>query len=53
MLTRDRKIMGSLVNRPATTVLAIIVATAIFLMNFLLLYQTFGGQFPGAASGGR
>jgi len=43
LLTSRRKIMGSLVNRPGTTVLAGIVAGLIIGLNFFLLQQTFFG----------
>ena len=36
--------MGTLVNRRLTTALAIICAVVILSLNFVLLYQTFGGQ---------
>jgi manganese transport protein len=41
MLTRRRDIMGALVNRPVTTVLASIVAGLIIVLNAFLLFQTF------------
>ncbi|MGH2458554.1 MAG: Nramp family divalent metal transporter [Chloroflexota bacterium] len=47
MFTRSRRIMGSLVNHPVTTVLGSGCAVVILLLNLLLLYQTFGGQLPG------
>lgn len=43
LITRRRDIMGPLVNRPITTVVAAIVATVISLLNLFLLYQTFFG----------
>ncbi len=46
MFTRDRRIMGELVNHQITTVLATICAVTILLLNVVLLYQTFGGQIP-------
>lgn len=45
LFTRSRKIMGSFANKPLTNVLAIIVISVIVILNLLLLYQTFGGQF--------
>ncbi len=51
MFTRNRKLMGTLVNRRATNVLAILCATVILVLNVVLLYQTFGGQFPGMGGG--
>jgi manganese transport protein len=42
MLTRRKDIMGGLVNRRLTTVVAAIVATLISLLNVFLLAQTFG-----------
>jgi manganese transport protein len=45
MFTRNRTLMGSLVNRRLTTILAIVCAAVILSLNFVLLYQTFGGQF--------
>ncbi len=46
MFTRDRAIMGNLVNHPAVTAVAILCATVILFLNAILLYQTFGGQLP-------
>jgi len=43
--------MGTLVNRRATNVLAIVCATVILLLNIVLLYQTFGGQLPSMGGG--
>ena len=43
LLTRRRDIMGPLVNRPATTAIASIVAALIIALNGFLLYQTFFG----------
>ncbi len=37
---RDRKLMGSLVNRPVTTAIATVVATVIISLNVFLLEQT-------------
>jgi manganese transport protein len=42
MLTRRKDVMGPLVNRRLTTVVAAIVATLISLLNVFLLAQTFG-----------
>jgi manganese transport protein len=42
MFTRNREIMGKLVNRRLTTLLAIVCAVAILSLNVLLLYQTLG-----------
>ena len=44
MFTRNRTLMGTLVNRRLTTALAIVCAVVILSLNFVLLYQTFGGQ---------
>jgi manganese transport protein len=44
MFTRRKDIMGTLVNRPATTVAASIVAALIVALNLFLLYQTFFGE---------
>jgi len=41
MLTRRRAIMGALVNRPVTTVVASTVAALIVALNGFLLFQTF------------
>ena len=46
MFTRNRTIMGSMVNRRSTNILAIVCATVILFLNFVLLYQTFGGPLP-------
>jgi manganese transport protein len=43
LLTRRRDVMGMLVNRRLTTVVASIVAAAIVLLNAFLLFQTFTG----------
>ena len=43
ILTRRRDIMGALVNRSITTVVASIVAGMIIALNAFLLYQTFVG----------
>jgi manganese transport protein len=43
IFTRRRDVMGELVNRRATTVLAILAATVIIALNVYLLYQTFFG----------
>ena len=43
LLTRRRDIMGALVNRRLTTVVASIVAAAIIALNAFLLYETFFG----------
>jgi manganese transport protein len=40
ILTRRRDVMGALVNRPVTTVVASIVAALIIALNAFLLYQT-------------
>jgi manganese transport protein len=41
MLTRRRDIMGSMVNKPVTTLLASVVAAMIIALNGFLLIQTF------------
>jgi manganese transport protein len=43
MLTRRRDVMGELVNRPVTTLVASVVAALIVALNVFLLYQTFFG----------
>jgi manganese transport protein len=43
MLTSRREIMGELVNRRLTTVVAWVVAALISLLNAFLLFQTFAG----------
>jgi manganese transport protein len=47
LFTRRRDVMGSLVNRPLTSVLAALCAAVILVLNVLLLYQTFGGGVAG------
>jgi manganese transport protein len=42
LLTRRKDVMGALVNRRLTTVVAAIVAALISLLNIFLLAQTFG-----------
>jgi len=46
MFTRNRAIMGRLVNHPVTTVLAAVCTMIIIFLNVILLYQTLGGQLP-------
>ncbi len=43
MFTRRRDVMGPLVNHPATTAMASVVAALIVGLNLFLLYQTFLG----------
>jgi manganese transport protein len=43
LLTSKRAVMGSLVNRRATTIAASVVAALISALNLFLLYQTFFG----------
>jgi manganese transport protein len=43
LLTRRADIMGALVNRRLTTVIASIVASLIIGLNLFLLYETFFG----------
>jgi manganese transport protein len=43
MFTRRKDLMGPLVNKPITTVIAAFFAILIVLLNFYLLYQTFLG----------
>jgi manganese transport protein len=43
LFTRRRDIMGDLVNRQATTVLAAVVAGLIVALNIYLLFQLFTG----------
>jgi len=45
--TKNREIMGSLVNRKWTTVGATACAVVILFLNVILLYLTFGGTLPG------
>jgi manganese transport protein len=49
LFTRSRDIMGTMVNHRLTTALASACATLILFLNVVLLYQTFGGQLPGAS----
>jgi manganese transport protein len=43
LLTRRRDVMGALVNRRGTTIVASVVATLIIALNAFLLQQTFFG----------
>jgi manganese transport protein len=43
IFTRNRGVMGELVNRRVTTVLAVLAAIVIIALNIYLLYQTFFG----------
>ncbi|MDM5199804.1 Nramp family divalent metal transporter [Fictibacillus enclensis] len=45
MFTRSKKIMGSYANKRWTNILLILVAAIIIILNGLLIYQTFGGEF--------
>lgn len=49
IFTQNRRIMGTLVNRPLTTVLGGGCAVMILFLNFILLYQALGGHLPGLA----
>jgi manganese transport protein len=40
---RNRQVMGALVNRRATTAIAMVVVTLIVSLNVFLLYRTFLG----------
>jgi manganese transport protein len=44
-LTSRRDVMGTHVNRPLTTAVAVLVTLVIVSLNILLLYQAFGGRF--------
>jgi manganese transport protein len=41
LFCRNREVMGTLVNRPLTTTLAVVVSTVIISLNLFLLEQTF------------
>jgi manganese transport protein len=41
LFTRDRELMGGLVNRRVTTTAAVVIATVIICLNVYLLEQTF------------
>lgn len=41
--TRDKELMGVLVNKKSTTILVSVFAALILFLNFFLLYQTFTG----------
>ena len=43
LFTRRKDIMGTLVNKPFTNVLAWVAAGLIVVLNLYLLYQTFSG----------
>jgi manganese transport protein len=43
MFTSRKDIMGVLVNRKITTVIAWLIAAMVILLNFFLLFQTFFG----------
>jgi manganese transport protein len=44
MFTSNKSLMGILVNKRVTTILAILCASLILALNFFLLYQTFFGK---------
>ncbi len=50
LLTRRKDLMGSLVNRPLTNVLAMVCTSIILLLNLLLVFITLGGSLPGVNS---
>jgi len=43
LLTNDRAVMGTLVNRPLTRIVAWAIAAAVIALNVFLLYQTVAG----------
>ncbi len=43
--TANKKLMGSYVNNPLTTAVAVLVGLLVISLNVLLLYQAFGGTF--------
>src|SRR5205807_463528 len=43
LFTADRELMGGLVNRRSTTVLAVLCGSVIVALNAVLLYETFVG----------
>ncbi|HEY7816038.1 MAG TPA: Nramp family divalent metal transporter [Nakamurella sp.] len=43
LLTRSRAVMGSVVNRPVTTVVAVVVVALVVALNLTLIYLTFTG----------
>ncbi len=43
MFTRDKKLMGVLVNHKITTIIVSLIAVLIIFLNFYLLYTTFAG----------
>ena len=45
IFTRDKNLMGELVNKKITTYAAIFCAIVILFLNGLLLFKTFGGDF--------
>jgi manganese transport protein len=47
MFTRNRDIMGGMVNHRLTTIAATLSASVILFLNVVLLYLTFGGHLPG------
>jgi len=40
---RNREVMGTLANKRLTTVVAVLVAGLIIVLNVFLIYQTFSG----------
>jgi manganese transport protein len=44
IFTKDKKLMGTFVNRKITTILAAILIGTIILLNALFLYLSFGGR---------
>jgi manganese transport protein len=43
LLTRSRAVMGSVLNRPVTTVVAVVVVALVIALNLTLIYLTFTG----------
>lgn len=45
LFTRSKKLMGEFANKPAVNGLAYLIASIVIVLNLMLLYQTFGGEF--------
>jgi manganese transport protein len=47
IFTRRKDVMGRLVNRASTSILAVVCAALILALNALLIFETLGGKLPG------
>jgi manganese transport protein len=46
IFTRRKDVMGRLVNRASTSILAVVCTAVILALNALLIFETLGGKLP-------